>query len=128
LSTRQLRRILERYKLEGRKGLISKHRGKASNNKFNDKFKQEIAQLIKEHYHDFKPTFAHEKLVEIHHKKLSVESVRKIMMEHGIWQSKIKKRKKIYQRRIARSRFGEFIQIDGSLHDWFEGSSPEYVL
>lgn len=128
LSTRQLRRIQQRYKTEGAKGLISKHRGKASNNKFSDEFKLEIVQLIKDNYCDFKPTFAHEKLVEIHNKQLSVESVRKIMIEHGIWQPKIKKRKKIFQRRAPRSRFGELIQIDGSKHDWFEGRAPECVL
>jgi len=66
LSTRQLRRIQLRYKKDGVKGLISKHRGRVSNNKFSDEFKQEIATLIKENYHDFAPTFAHEKLVENH--------------------------------------------------------------
>jgi len=128
LSTRQLRRIQLRYKKDGAKGLISKHRGRVSNNKFSDEFKQEIATLIKENYHDFAPTFAHEKLVENHNKKLSVESTRQIMIEHGIWQAKIKKRQKIYQRRAPRSRFGELIQIDGSPHDWFEGRAPNCTL
>jgi hypothetical protein len=128
LSTRQLRRIQLRYNIDGAKGLISKHRGRISNNKFSDEFKLEIADLIKENYHDFKPTFAHEKLIEIHHKKLSVESTRKIMIEHGIWQAKIKKRQKVFQRRAPRSRFGELIQIDGSPHDWFEGRAPNCTL
>jgi len=128
LSTRQLRRIQKNYKTDGAKGIVSKHRGKTSNNRFCNEFKREIANLIKNNYHDFKPTFAHEKLVEIHKKKLCVESVRKIMIEHGIWKPKLKKRQKIYQRRMPRSRFGELIQVDGSLHDWFEGRAPECVL
>ncbi len=128
LSTRQLRRIQLRYSKDGPKGIISKHRGKVSNNKFSDEFKQEIATLVKENYHDFAPTFAHEKLVENHKKQLSVESTRQIMIEYGIWQAKIKKRLKIYQRRVPRSRFGELIQIDGSPHDWFEGRAPICTL
>jgi len=128
LSTRQLRRVQIRFRKHGAKGLISKHRGKHSNNKFSDKFKLEIATLIKEKYHDFAPTFANEKLVEVHNKKLSVESTRKIMIEHGIWKAKIKKRQKVYQRRAPRSRFGELIQIDGSPHDWFEGRAPKCTL
>ena len=75
-STRQLRRIQLRYSKDGAKGIISKHRGKVSNNKFSDGFEQEIATLIKENYHDFGPTFTHEKLIENHSKKLSVESTR----------------------------------------------------
>ena len=71
--------------------MISRHRGKVSNNKFSDEFKQEIATLIKENYHDFAPTFAHEKLVENHNKKLSIQSTRQIMIEYEIWQPKIKK-------------------------------------
>ncbi len=128
ISTRQLRRIHVRYREGGAKGIISKHRGKVSNNKFSDEFKQEIATLIKESYHDFGPTFAHEKLVENHSKKLSIESTRQIMIEYEIWYPKIKKRQKVFQRRVPRSRFGELIQIDGSPHDWFEGRSPECTL
>lgn len=128
LCTRQLRRIQSNYRKHGAKGIISKHRVKISNNKFSDDFKLEIATLIKEKYHDFTPTFAHEKLVEKHNKKLSVESTRKIMIEHGIWHPKIKKRQKIDQRRAPRSRFGELIQIDGSPHDWFEGRAPNCTL
>jgi len=128
LSTRQLRRIQLSYRKDGAKGIISKHRGKASNNKFNDEFRLEIATLIKENHHDFAPTFANEKLREHHNKKLSIESTRKIMIEHGIWQAKIKKRQKAFQRRCPRSRFGELIQIDGSPHDWFEGRAPNCTL
>lgn len=128
LSSRQLRRIHVRYREHGAKGLISKHRGKVSNNKFSDEFKQEIATLIKEKYHDFAPTFAHEKLTENHNMQLSTESTRQIMIEYGIWQAKIKKVQKIFQRRTPRSRFGELIQIDGSPHDWFEGRAPICTL
>jgi len=60
LSTCQLRRIQLRYRKHGAKGIISKHRGRLSNNKFSDDFKLEIATLIKDKYHDFTPTFAHD--------------------------------------------------------------------
>jgi len=99
LSTRQLRRIQTRFRMHSANGVISKHRGRISNNKFSDEFKLEIATLIKETYHDFAPTFANEKLVEVHNKKLSVESTRKIIIEYGIWKAKIKKRQKVYQKR-----------------------------
>ena len=128
ITTRQLRRIQCCYRHEGAKGIVSKHRGRKSNNKFSDEFKLKIITLIKTHYQDFGPTFAHEKLNEIHGEKLSKESLRQIMIEYEIWQPKITKTQKVFQRRTPRSRFGELIQIDGSVHDWFEGRAGKCTL
>jgi len=128
ITTHQFRRVQCRYRLEGAKGIVSKHRGKKSNNKFSDEFKLKIITLVKTYYLDFGPQFAHEKLTEIHDEKLSVESLRQIMIEYNHWLPKITKTQKIFQRRIPRSRFGELIQVDGSLHDWFEGRSNACIL
>jgi thiamine kinase-like enzyme len=128
ITTRQIRRIQCCYRQEGAKGLVSKHRGRKSNNKFSDEFKLKIAALMKKHYADFGPKFAHEKLNELHNEKLSVESLRQIMIEYKIWQPKITKTNKVFQRRTPRSRFGELIQIDGSPHDWFEGRAKTCTL
>ena len=128
ITTRQFRRIQCSYRLEGAKGIVSKHRGKKSNNKFSAEFKLEIITIIKAHYRDFGPKFAHQKITETHDVKLSVESLRQIMIEYKIWQPKITKSQKTFQRRKPRSRFGELIQIDGSPHDWFEGRSKACTL
>ena len=40
LSERQIRRMLRRYEKFGALGLVSKHRGKVSNNKFGDSVRQ----------------------------------------------------------------------------------------
>lgn len=42
ISSRQMRRLQERYRKEGAAGLISKHRGKLSNNRINETIKSEI--------------------------------------------------------------------------------------
>jgi len=122
ISTRQVRRLQKQYQKEGVSGLISKHRGKKGNNKLSTEFRAEIAELIREKYPDFGPTFAHEKLTEVHEKQLSIESVRHIMIAAGLWKTKKKRKEKpVHQLRQRRERFGELIQIDGSPHDWFEG-------
>ncbi len=129
LSTRQVRRLQKKYQHEGVSGLISKHRGKKSSNQLSAKFRREIAELIREKYGDFGPTLAHEKLTELHAKKLSVESVRHIMMSEGLWKAKQKRKEKpVFQLRKRRERFGELIQIDGSPHDWFEGRASACTL
>lgn len=129
LSTRQVRRLQKRYQKEGVSGLVSKHRGKKSNNQLSPELRAEITDLIREKYSDFGPTLAHEKLTEVHAKELSVESVRRIMLDEGLWKAKQKRKEKpVFQLRKRRERFGELIQIDGSPHDWFEGRGPYCTL
>jgi len=86
LSARQVRRLQKRFKQDGAKGLASKRRGKPSNNRLRDEVKSRAISLIREHYYDFGPTFALEKLSEVHGLKLSVESLRNLMF----WSSKIR--------------------------------------
>jgi transposase len=92
LCTRQIKRLLKRYKKQGAVGLISKHRGRKGNNRLSESMKKQGLSLLKTKYQGFGPTLAHEKLVEKDKLKLSVESVRKIMIEEGLWKPrKLKK-------------------------------------
>lgn len=77
--------------------------------------------MIQTTYVDFGPTLVSEKLKERNQIKLSAETLRKWMIEEGLWKSKRKREGKVYQRRARRSRFGELLQGDASSHDWFEG-------
>lgn len=129
LSARQIRRLQKKFQMGGASELTSKHRGKKSNNQLSAEFRAEITCLIREKYGDFGPTLAHEKLTEVHGKKLSVESVRHIMIAGNLWVAKQKRTEKpVFQLRQRRLRFGELIQIDGSPHDWFEGRGEYCTL
>lgn len=57
-SVRQVKRLLAQYRQSGVSGLISKRRGKPSNHKLPNNIKELSIALIREHYHDFGPTFA----------------------------------------------------------------------
>ncbi len=128
LSLKQTRRIFNRYLEEGTQGLISRKRGQPSGNKIAGKVKKKALKAIGAKYPDFGPTLAREKLREREEIQVSVETVRKWMIEEGIWKSKRKREVKIYQRRTRRSRFGEMLQGDGSPHDWFEGRGEKCTL
>ena len=128
LSSRQVRRVLKRYKKEGAEGLISHKRGVTSNNKITESRKEKILSLIKEQYSDFGPTLATEKLDERHDIRISKETVRRWMISEDIWKAKSRKGKAYHPLRERRARFGELIQIDGSPHDWFEGRRPKCNL
>ena len=47
ITTRQTKRILKKYRAEGKKGVISKSRGKPSNRRHTEKFRNKIKTLIK---------------------------------------------------------------------------------
>lgn len=121
LSLRQTKRVRKRYLKDGEAGLISLKRGRASNRKIESKIRNRAMSLIKTKLVGFGPTLAKEKLKEFEGIKVSEETVRKWLIEEGLWEVKRKKEVKVYQRRKRRSRFGELIQGDGSPHDWFEG-------
>jgi len=128
LSIRQVKRLYRSYRKQGAKGLVSQRRGKPSHNRLDAGIAQQALDLIKERYPDFGPTLAHEKLTEVHHLQLSRESVRRIMIEEGVWKPKRAKRPSAHQMRERRACFGELVQIDGSDHDWFEGRGPKCTL
>jgi transposase len=128
ISVRHVKRLFRAFKAQGPMGLVSRRRGKPSNNQLDPKSVQKAIDLIYEHYCDFGPTLAHEKLTEVHGLKLSDESVRRLMIAEGLWKPKCAKKSPVYQMRERRACFGELVQIDGSDHDWFEGRGPRCTL
>ena len=70
-------------------------------------------------YTDFGPSLAAEMLLTKDGVKVSRETLRKWMVEDGLWLSR-KQRRSFHQPRLRRESYGELIQIDGSDHRWFE--------
>ncbi len=120
LSERQTYRLRKKIKEEGVQSLVHGNRGRRSNNRVSDKRKERIARIIQEYYHDFKPPLATEKLKKDHHICFPSETVRKIMIEKGLWEVKRRKSVDYRSRRKRKDHYGEMIQFDGSYHDWFE--------
>lgn len=128
ISVRHVRRLVRAHKADGAASLVSKRRGRASNNRLAVEIIGAPTQLLRTRYHDFGLTLAHEKLIEAHNLKLSVESVRHLMIGEGLWHVRRAHRPVIHELRERRARLGELVQIDGSAHDWFEGRAPKCTL
>lgn len=128
VSERQIRRMVRKYKDNGVKGLISKKRDTSGNHKLPMGLKELATGLIEDNYGDFGPTLAQEKLKEIHNLKISVSTVRTLMIEKELWRPKRLKKKRVFQYRDRRSRKGEMMQMDGSPLDWFEGRAAKCSL
>jgi len=128
LSVRQVERLCRRLRLKGRQGLISKKRGRPSNRKLPAAFRERALELVQSRYADFGPTLAAEKLHEQHGVIVSVETLRRWMIEVEIWVPRSRRNRRVHQPRHRRSCFGELIQIDGCDHEWFEDRAPRCTL
>ncbi len=106
LSERQVRRLVRVVKKEGDQGVIHKNRGRRSNRKRPDKIRSKVLSLYCKRYKGFGPTLATEKLLERDGLQLSNETLRKWLIEAGLW---FKKRKRSGHRRWRERKecFGE---------------------
>lgn len=129
LSIRQIGRIIASVKVFGDKGVIHKLRGIESNRRHKDEFNKRVIEIYKNKYGDFGPTFASEKFEDIEGIKLSKETLRKLLRGNKeidcVWQRKGRAHRRWRERKAYR---GEMVQMDGSIHDWFEGRGPKCVL
>lgn len=109
ISDRHCRRLLQRYRADGPLGMADRRRGKPSNYQLPDGLAERAVQIIRERYADFGPTLACEKLAELHGVTLSKETVRKLMMQSGLWIPRRHRAPKIQQPRYRRACVGELI-------------------
>ena len=128
LSRRQIKRLLKAYRQSGPEGLISKQRDRPSHHQLDLQTKQRTLELLHTRYADFGPTLAHEKLTEVHHLLLGRETVRGLMIQAGLWNTRRARRPVIHPLRERRARLGELVQIDGSPYAWFEDRAPACTL
>lgn len=127
LGARQVRRLCRKVQRRGPKGVIHGLRGQPSNHQLRPGLVERAVALVKAHYDDFGPTFAAEKLEEHHGIVLAPNTLRKAMIEEGLWRPR---RHKPFHRawRERKACVGEMVQVDGSEHDWFEGRGPRCAL
>ena len=127
LSDRQVQRLLKTFRVDGAVALRHKARGRPSNNRSLEGLRDLTLAIVRERYADFGPTLATEKLAERDGVKISRETLRKWMVEDGLWLSR-SQRRVFHQPRLRRERYGELVQIDGSDHRWFENRDAPCTL
>jgi len=127
VSYRQAKRLYACYRKEGDAGLIHGNCGRSSNNCLPEETREAALKAYREKYNDFGPTFACEKLAEVEGIRISIGSMRNLLIEAGEWKGK-RKAKEYRSRRERRACCGELIQFDGSHHKWFEERGPSCCL
>lgn len=127
-SERQVRRMVRRYRSEGPGGLIHRARGRPSNRRISEEARSQATALMHEEaYGDYGPTLLSEALMQTKGIKLSNETVRRLMIAEGVWEAR-KAKAHPRQWRERKACFGEMVQMDTSIHDWFEGRGEKAVL
>jgi hypothetical protein len=126
-STRQVRRLLEALREHGDRAVVHGLTGKPSNHKAPDKLKNAALDAYAKYFPDFGPTFAAEKLAADHQIVVCPETLRRWLLDEGLWKRK-RYREPHRSRRPRRPCFGELLQMDASIHDWLEGRGEDLVL
>ena len=121
LSTRQIRRLKFAVKKNGARGLIHGNRGQPSPNRLPDQERKKIAAIVSEKYLDFSPTFAAEKLSELHGITHDPKTIQTVLIEADVWTKRTKLKKEQHRSwRERRPAYGDLVQFDGSYEHWFE--------
>jgi len=129
ICERQFRRILRRYRVEGVAGLVSRKRGVPSNRKMEAAIREVVEDFINDPLlRGFGPTLMAEKIEQMKDIRLSKETLRKMMIEAGVWKPKVRKKVEPHYARPRRKHRGELVQIDGSEHAWLEDRGPKATL
>jgi len=126
LTERQVRRIQRRLESEGDAAVVHRLRGRVSNRRLAEDLRETVLTKYREHFGDFGPTLASEKLTELG-LDVSDETLRRWLLAEGLWQPR-RQREQHRQRRERRSCFGELVQMDASLHNWTEGRGEAMLL
>src|SRR4029077_9216838 len=85
LTTRHVRRLLQRLQQGGDAALVHRLRGQPSNHRKKTKLRRRVLQLYRKDYPDFGPTFAAEKLGE-RGLVVSPATLRRWLLDAGLWQ------------------------------------------
>ena len=132
LSYRQTKRLYRRFFFLGVDGLVHGNAGKRFNHGKAAKLRGRVLGLVKKYYggepgERFGPTLAAEHLATDHGIGVDAETLRRWMLEAGLW-TRERKRKAYRQRRLRRAHFRELVQMDGSFENWLEGRGPRGCL
>src|ERR1700691_512305 len=85
ITPRQTYWLLRRYRDGGASAVADQRRGPPSNIRLPYVVREHAIALVRERYGDFGPTFAAEKLAELHDLKVSWETLRGWMRQVGVW-------------------------------------------
>jgi transposase len=127
MSRRQFRRLKARYRIEGVRGLVHRHRGRPSPRHLDVEVHDRVAELVQTTYREFNDCHATEKLRELEGLPVSRSSVRRIRRALGLPSKRGRRPPQHRARRPRHPTRGSLVLIDGSPFDWL-GTGTRVLL
>lgn len=124
VSERTVRRKVDIYLKLGAGALAHKSRGRATHNRTAGDIEDRIIWLYENRYERYNFTHFHQRLREAEGIAVSYPTVYKLLMDHGHRSPKahrVRRQESLHPSRPRRKSFGELVQMDASVHEWFSG-------
>ena len=123
VSERQVRRMLQRWRIEGLASVVHGNTGRTPANKTAAAIREELAVLAGPDgaYHDFNTCHLQELLSERNAIRIGRSTLDRLLNQAGVRKRKRCRPRRCFQRRERVAREGEMLITDASLHDWLEG-------
>jgi transposase len=128
VSERQGWRLLAAYRREGARGLAHKNRGRLPPNATPEAIQQQVVALARERYQGINHTQLTELLAEREGLRLSLATVRRLLVRAGRPSPRQRRPPNHRCRRPRMPQEGMLLQLDGSHHAWLEGRGPWLTL
>jgi len=132
VSYRQAKRLWRSFQRGGAKALRHRQVGRPSNRGTPARTRQRVLALIRQKYSGdvdtrFGPTLVAEHLASEDGLTVDHETLRRWMLVAGLW-SRQRTRSPYRRRRERKAHFGELVQLDGSVHRWYEARGDQRCL
>jgi len=128
VGRRHFRRLLRRFEREGDGVVVHGLRGRPSNRRLDGVLRERALAVARDPlYGDFGPTLLSEHLARDHALVVAAWTLRRWMIEAGLWTATPQRshHRRQRERRAAR---GELVLMDTSIHDWLEGRGTEAMV
>ena len=128
ISVRQFRRLKQRVKAEGARGLLHRSRGRPSPRRLPPLLSEQVVALMTTTYDGFNDVHLTEKLQERHALPISRAAVRRLRVALGRPARRRRRPPKHRSRRERAPALGQLVQLDASPFAWFETRGPMATL
>jgi hypothetical protein len=123
-TERHIRRLLSKLVSQGLSSLVSKKRGRPSNNRMSPVIIEKAISVFRSELWDYGPSEASRILQEEYGIRISHEKLRQELIRKGLWMPNIKPNERIRLRRERSRCVGELLIVDCSTHEWLVGQVP----
>jgi transposase len=128
ISARQFRRLKQRVRTEGVRGLLHRRRGRPSPRRLAPALIEQVVSLMTTTYDGFNDVHLTEKLQERHALPISRAAVRRLRVALGRPARRRRRPPKHRSRRERAPALGQLVQLDASPFAWLETRGPAATL